>query len=128
MIYNEGFETASQSVVVITNEIEIEMDIFEYMGSLEQKDRRDSSTKTGDKEMVSLKEYVERMNDDQKATYCIIDESKAGMEASPFLEAVKQPNLYLFVRQCDEKHVKSVDKTMNLAQRLALYNLDNKKA
>eukprot|EP01083_Nonionella_stella_P267555 903840_1 len=88
---------------------------------------RDSSTKTGDKKMINLNEYVERTNDDQRTIYCIIWESKAGVEPSPFLEALKQRNLYLFGRQCDEKHVKSVDKTMNLAQRLAWCNLDNKK-
>merc|ERR1712060_625931 len=54
---------------------------------------RDSSTKTADKEMVSLKGYVERMKDDQKAIYYITGESKAGVEASPFLEALKKRDL-----------------------------------
>merc|ERR1719242_2982445 len=54
---------------------------------------RYSSTKTTDKEMVSLKEYVERMKDDQKAIYYITGESKAGVEASPFLEALKKRDL-----------------------------------
>merc|ERR1712233_243355 len=54
---------------------------------------RYSSTKTSDKEMISLKEYVERMKDDQKAIYYITGESKAGVEASPFLEALKKRDL-----------------------------------
>merc|ERR1712099_52280 len=54
---------------------------------------RYSSTKTSDKDMVSLKEYVERMKDDQKAIYYITGESKAQVETSPFLEALKKRDL-----------------------------------
>jgi len=54
---------------------------------------RYASTKTGDKDYVSLKEYVERMKEDQKAIYYITGESKAQVEASPFLEKLKKRDL-----------------------------------
>merc|ERR1712003_339384 len=54
---------------------------------------RYSSTKTGEKEHVSLKEYVERMKADQKVIYYITGESKAQVESSPFLEALKKRDL-----------------------------------
>jgi len=54
---------------------------------------RYSSTKTGDKEYVSLKEYVERMKEEQKAIYYITGESKSQVEASPFLEKLKKRDL-----------------------------------
>merc|ERR1719486_1697407 len=54
---------------------------------------RYQSTKTNDKNYVSLKAYVARMKEDQKAIYYITGESKAQVEASPFLEKLKKRDL-----------------------------------
>merc|ERR1712061_57376 len=95
------------------------------------------STKSGD-EMVSLKTYVERMKENQKGIYYITGESKATVENSPFLEALKKRDLEVLymVDPIDEYAIQQLKdyqgKTMSCATKegldLGLTEEEKKKA
>lgn len=50
------------------------------------------SSKSGD-QMISLKEYVDRMKENQKEIYFMTGESKKAIENSPFIEQLKKKDL-----------------------------------
>ena len=53
---------------------------------------RYQSSKSGD-QMISLREYVERMKESQKEIYFITGENKKAIESSPFTETLKKKDL-----------------------------------
>ena len=53
---------------------------------------RFDTSKSGE-DMISLKEYVQRMKEEQKVIYYITGESKAAVSTSPFMEGLKKRGL-----------------------------------
>jgi len=53
---------------------------------------RFDTSKSGE-DMISLKEYVQRMKEEQKVIYYITGESKASVSTSPFMEGLKKRGL-----------------------------------
>ena len=53
---------------------------------------RFSTSKSGE-DLISLKEYVQRMKEGQKDIFYITGESKAAVAQSPFLEALRKKGL-----------------------------------
>jgi len=53
---------------------------------------RFSTSKSGE-DLISLKEYIARMKEDQKSIFYITGESKASVAASPFMEGMKKRGL-----------------------------------
>jgi len=75
-------------------------------------------------EIVSLKDYVSRMNDDQKEIYYLSGESREALEANPNLEYFKKNNIEVIlltdpidifsfpsIFEYDKKKIKSIDKS-----------------
>jgi len=50
------------------------------------------TSKSGE-DLISFKEYVQRMKEGQKDIYYITGESRAAVAASPFMEALKKKGL-----------------------------------
>jgi len=84
--------------------------------------RYETSAK-GAGELVSLKEYVSRMKDDQKEIYYISGETREALEANPNLEYFKKNDIEVFfltdpidvftfpsLMEYDKKKIKSIDK------------------
>merc|ERR1712066_807512 len=83
---------------------------------------RYQTSKSGD-DVISLKEYIDRMKEDQKDIYYITGESVASVDASPFIETLKRKGvevLYMVdpideycvqqMKEFDGKTLKSVTK------------------
>ncbi len=81
------------------------------------------STRSGEGEYVSLKQYVERMPEAQKEIYYIPGEDKASLEQSPLLEAFNAKGFEVLfmtdpvdewvvqsLHEYKEKHLKAVDR------------------
>jgi HSP90 family molecular chaperone len=95
---------------------------FENRGRIAGLLRFNSSFNDDDKGLVSLADYVSRMNDDQKEIYYISGESRKVIESNPHLEIFKKNGievLYLYdpaddfvlsgLGNFDDKPIKSID-------------------
>merc|ERR1712070_520450 len=60
---------------------------------------RYQTSKSGD-DLISLKEYVDRMKEDQEDIYYITGECVAAVDASPFIETLKKKGLEVMY-MCD---------------------------
>merc|ERR1711966_627518 len=66
------------------------------------------SSKSGE-DQISLKDYIARMKEGQKEIYYITGESRAGVAASPFIEALKKKGLEVDETE-DEKKQREEEK------------------
>jgi molecular chaperone HtpG len=95
---------------------------FENRDKIMELLRYESSTKKSG-ELVSLKEYVGRMKDDQKEIYYISGDSRDALESNPNLEYFKKNDIEVFfltdpidvfifpsLSEYDKKKIKSIDK------------------